>query len=89
MQSTNWTIKLTRRAKVDLKFWKNSNSRIYQKCIDILKQMEYDPTNLKTTGNPEWLKGKLSGCMSHKISKTDRCVYQVLGENKIIKKYSG
>lgn len=81
----NWTVKLSRQAKTDFKFWKNSNVQIFQKCLDIMKQLETDPTNLKTVGNPEWLKGKLFGCMSRRITYADRCIYQVFGKSKIIK----
>ena len=39
----------------------------------------------KNVGHPEWLKGKLAGCMSRRITWADRCVYQVLKKKKIIK----
>jgi Txe/YoeB family toxin of toxin-antitoxin system len=85
MSSQNWTVKLTRQAEKDLKHWKKTDVRIYQKCLHILKKLEKHPTNLENTGHPEWLKSSLSGCMSRRITQADRCVYQVLEEEKMIK----
>ena len=81
----NWTVKLSRQAKEDLKYWQKTKQSIFQKCLGILKELEDNPTNLNTTGLPEWLKGKLAGCMSRRITKYDRCVYQVLDEKRVIK----
>jgi len=81
----NWRVKLTNQAEKDLKHWQKTNTKIFRKCVDILQELEVDPTSLETTGQPEWLKGNFSGCMSRRITQTDRCVYQVLKEERIIK----
>lgn len=81
----NWRVKLTNQVEKDLKHWKKINIKIFKKCVEILQELEVDPINLETTGQTEWLKGNLSGCMSRRITQTDRCVYQVLKEEKIIK----
>ena len=85
MCSTLWTVKLTRHAEKDLRFWYKTNKSVYQKCLEILNQLETDPTNLDTVGQPEWLKKPLSGCMSRRITERDRCVYEVLKKERIIK----
>lgn len=85
MSSRTWTVKLTRQAEKDLKHWKKTNQRVFKKCLQILCELKMDPTNLQTTGQPEWLKGNLSGCISRRITKTDRRVYKVLNKEKVIK----
>lgn len=81
----NWRVKLSSQAEKDLKHWKRTNAKILHKCLQILKEVENGPTNLETVGNPEWLKGNLSGCISREITKKDRCVYQVFKNNRMIK----
>ena len=85
MSSMIWAVKLSRQAEKDLRFWKRSNASIFQKCLDVLEQLENDPLNLETIGRPEWLKKPLSGCMSRQITERDRCVYEVLRKERIIK----
>ncbi|OQX08148.1 MAG: hypothetical protein BWK80_48500 [Desulfobacteraceae bacterium IS3] len=85
MSSVNWKVKLTPQAEKDLKHWKKTNQQIFKKCLQILKKLETEPTNLENTGHPEWLRGRLAGCMSRRITQADRCVYQVIEEDKIIK----
>lgn len=85
MSSRNWTVKLTSQAEKDLKFWHKNNRKVYEKCVEILRQLEADPINLQTTGKPEWLKGNLAGHMSRRITRVDRCVYEVIKDQKIIK----
>lgn len=85
MSSKKWIVRFSRQAEKDLNFWRMSNDRIFQKCLGMLRELEVDPTNLETTGQPEWLKGELLGCMSRRITRADRCVYQVLKKKKIIK----
>lgn len=80
-----WIVKLTRQAEKDLKHWQKTNKNTFQKCLDILKQLETEPTNLQTVGQPEWLKGNLAGCMSRRVTKADRCVYEVLLKQRTIK----
>ncbi|MBT9133036.1 MAG: Toxin RelK [Firmicutes bacterium] len=58
---------------------------MFKKCVQILQQLELDPTNLETVGRPEWLKGNLSGSMSRRISRSDRCVYQVMKKERVVK----
>jgi Txe/YoeB family toxin of toxin-antitoxin system len=85
MSSKIWIVKLTPQAEKDLRYWRKVNPNVFQKCLEILKLLELEPTNLETTGNPEWLRGAFSGCMSRRITKADRCVYQVLKKERIIK----
>ena len=70
----SWKILFERQANKDLKFWLKTNKKIYQKCLEIIAILKNEPTSLKTTGNPEWLKYEFSGCMSRKITQKDRCV---------------
>jgi toxin YoeB len=81
----NWKVKLTPQSESDLRHWKKTNIKVFYKCLQILKELEKNPTNLDTIGHPEWLKGKLSGCMSRRITQKDRCVYQVIENERIIK----
>lgn len=81
----NWIVKLSRQAEKDLKYWRKRDIQIFQKCLHILQELKVNPTKLDTIGHPEWLKGKLKGCMSRRISRADRCVYQVLKKERIIK----
>lgn len=85
MSSENWIVRLTRQAEKDLRHWQKANLKVFQKCLKILKELENNPTSLETTGHPEWLKGNLTGCISRRITQSDRCVYQVFEEEKIIK----
>jgi toxin YoeB len=80
-----WLIKLTRQAERDLKHWHRHDRVTFEKCLELLKQLETDPTNLETSGHPEWLKGDLAGCMSRRINQSDRCVYEVLGDMHVIR----
>ncbi|MFQ5677281.1 MAG: Txe/YoeB family addiction module toxin [bacterium] len=68
-----------------MKYWQKTSKNTFQKCLDILKQLETEPTNLQTVGKPEWLKGNFTGCISRRITKADRCVYEVLEKQKTIK----
>jgi toxin YoeB len=81
----SWQIRLTRQAEHDLKHWRKHDRATFEKCVELLNQLETDPTNLETTGHPEWLKGDLAGCMSRRINQTDRCVYEVLDGVKVIR----
>ena len=85
MSLENWTVKLTPQAEKDLKYWRKTNQQVFQKCLKILKKLETNPIELGDVGHPEWLKGRLSGCMSLRITRVDRCVYEVIGKEKIIK----
>jgi toxin YoeB len=67
-----------------LKHWHRTDRAIFEKCVALLKELEIDPTNLETTGRPEWLKGELTGCMSRRINQVDRCVYEVHADNQSI-----
>ena len=80
-----WLVKLTRQAELDLKYWHRYDRATFEKCLELLKQLETDPTNLETVGHPEWLKGDLAGCMSRRINQSDRCVYEVLGDAHVIR----
>jgi toxin YoeB len=80
-----WTVRLTTRAEKDLKHWHQSDRPTFEKCLKLLKELETDPTNLETTGRPEWLKGELAGCMSRRINQVDRCVYEVRSDRQLIK----
>jgi toxin YoeB len=80
-----WLIKLTRQAEGDLKYWRRHDRATFDKCLELLKQLEADPTNLETSGHPEWLKGDLAGCMSRRINQSDRCVYEVLRDSQVIR----
>lgn len=85
MSSKSWTVKITRHAERDLKFWRKTNHKVFQKCVELLYEIENDPTNLETTGCPEWLKGNFSHCMSRRLTKGDRCVYEVIAKDRVIK----
>ena len=85
MSSKNWTVKLTSQAEKDLKYWRETNRRVFEKCLQILQELKTNPTNLEATGRPEWLKGRLSGCMSKRITQADRCVYQILKKEMVVK----
>jgi len=85
MSSKTWIVKLTRQAEKDLGYWAKNNPKIFDKCLHILTTLENDPLSMKTTGYPKWLKGELTGCMSRRITHADRCVYQVVKENRTIK----
>ncbi|PIX17146.1 type II toxin-antitoxin system mRNA interferase toxin, RelE/StbE family [Candidatus Desantisbacteria bacterium CG_4_9_14_3_um_filter_40_11] len=71
MSLMNWGVKLSNQAEKDLKHWKKTNTKIFGKCLEILQELEVDPTSLETIGQPEWLKGSLSGCMSRRITQKE------------------
>ncbi len=81
----NWNIKLTSNAKKDLIFWFNNNEKTYKKIKQMIEEIKGNPLNFNVTGKPECLSGNLSGCISRRINKKDRLVYEIIKQKKIVK----
>jgi toxin YoeB len=74
-------IEFTIQAKEDLTYWKRTNN------ISVLKKIRMLLENILKTpysgiGKPEALKHELSGKWSRRITKSDRLIYQIVG-NKL------
>lgn len=67
-------------AKHHLTEWKQSGKlSVLNKMAQIFRELEAHP--MTGTGKPERLKGTLSGFWSRRITKADRIVYSIDGEN--------
>ncbi|WP_376878340.1 Txe/YoeB family addiction module toxin [Albirhodobacter sp. R86504] len=68
----------------DYQYWVNTNDKVRERINELIKQCKRTP--LKGTGNPEPLKGDLTGWWSRRISQEDRMVYRVsrTGDGKIL-----
>lgn len=71
----SYTIDLSSRAEKVLKKWKKSNPSAFKKFKDILPELEQHPRT--GTGHPEPLVGGGDITYSHRISKTDRMIYDI------------
>lgn len=75
-----YRIILSELAKQHLSEWKQSGKlSVLNKMAQIFRELEAHP--MTGTGKPERLKGALSGFWSRRITKSDRIVYSIDGEN--------
>jgi toxin YoeB len=61
-------------AVVDLKYWKSTDLKKYQKILTLCKQICVCPVS--GIGQPEPLKHKWSGCWSRRIDQQHRLIYR-------------
>lgn len=54
------------------------------KLVDLLADIAVCPWGLQGIGHPEWLKANFQGCMSRRITREDRLVYQIIGPREIL-----
>lgn len=72
-------IELTKKAQLDLVYWKKSGNKIIQRKIsELLEDLQVHP--FEGVGKPEALKYSLSGSWSRRISLEHRMVYEVIDE---------
>lgn len=75
-----YRIILSELAKQHLSEWKQSGKlSVLKKMAQIFRELEAHP--MTGIGKPERLKGTLSGFWSRRITKSDRIVYSIDGEN--------
>ncbi|HAQ19147.1 MAG TPA: Txe/YoeB family addiction module toxin [Prolixibacteraceae bacterium] len=74
-------IEYTVQAEGDLKYWQRTNNKTILKKIRALLENILE-TPYSGIGKPEALKHELSGKWSRRITKSDRLVYQIVG-NKL------
>jgi len=75
-------LQLTSAALEDLKYWKETQEKIYQKIKHIIEQIRIDPTT--GIGKPEPLKYEWAGYWSRRINEKHRLVYRFDNECVII-----
>lgn len=76
-------IKLSPLAQEHLDFWKHSGKiSVIKKIARMFEELESHP--MEGTGQPEKLKGNLQGYWSRRITKADRMVYKVMGEDVLV-----
>lgn len=72
-------IEFTKKAQLDLDYWKKSGNKIIQRKIsELLEDLQVHP--FEGVGKPEALKYSLSGSWSRRISLEHRMVYEVIDE---------
>ncbi len=72
-------IEFTKKAQLDLVYWKKSGNKIIQRKIsELLEDLQVHP--FEGVGKPEALKYSLSGSWSRRISLEHRMVYEVIDE---------
>ena len=72
-------IEFTKKAQLDLVYWKKSVNKIIQRKIsELLEDLQVHP--FEGVGKPEALKYSLSGSWSRRISLEHRMVYEVIDE---------
>lgn len=62
----------------DYLYWQSQDKKTLKRINQLIRDTERDPFN--GIGNPEPLKGDLSGFWSRRIDDTNRLVYRVNGE---------
>jgi toxin YoeB len=76
-------IEFTVRASEDLIYWQRTNDKTVLKKIRALLENIIE-TPFLGIGKPEALKHELSGKWSRRITKTDRLIYQIVGNRLYI-----
>lgn len=68
---------LTDQFKKDIVKLKSENPKLGSKVLDLIISIQSTPNNpLDGIGQPELLKGNLSGCYSRRISQKHRLIYR-------------
>ena len=76
------SFRLTPRAESDLKYWAKTDPKIYAKIKRLIESaMENPATGI---GKPERLLFELTGYWSRRITRQDRLVYTVVGNELLI-----
>lgn len=71
-------IEFTQEAINDLEYWKKSgNTKVLKRIRLLLESIKQTP--FLGLGKPEPLKHQLAGKWSRRITKADRCIYEVRG----------
>ncbi len=70
------------RAWAEYSNWQSSNARTLKKINDLLKSI--DRNGYSCIGQPEPLRGDLSGWWSVHIDKANRLVFQIIGDELVI-----
>jgi len=76
------TIQFTEKAWKDFEWFLDNDKRIAQRIRKLLKDMLRNPE--EGIGKPERLKFQLSDCLSRRINKEHRLVYQIEKDSLII-----
>ena len=70
------------RAWAEYSNWQSSNARTLKKINELLKSI--DRNGYSCIGQPEPLRGDLSGWWSVHIDKANRLVFQIIGDELVI-----
>lgn len=75
---------LTNQFKKDTQKLKSENPKLLSKVMDLIIAIENSSDNpLAGIGQPELLKGNLSGCYSRRINQKHRLIYRYSATDKI------
>ena len=70
--------------KSDLKKLKKENQKLHSKVFDLITDIDNNAeTPINGIGQPEQLKGNLSGCYSRRITQKHRLIYRFSAADKI------
>ena len=75
------------RAWAEYSNWQSSNARTLKKINELLKSI--DRNGYSCIGQPEPLRGDLSGWWSVHIDKANRLVFQIIGDELVIYSCAG
>ena len=75
------------RAWAEYSNWQSSNARTLKKINELLKSI--DRNGYSCIGQPEPLRGDLSGWWSVHIDKVNRLVFQIIGDELVIYSCAG
>ena len=70
-------VEFTRGAYEDYCYWKENDSKIFNRLISLIKNIKESPFH--GIGKPEPLRGNLAGYWSRRITHEHRVVYKVKG----------
>lgn len=68
-------------------YWQFQDKKVLKKINTLLKEIQRTP--FSGTGEPEGLRGNLSGKWSRRINQKDRLVYEVLDDMIIVTQCKG
>ena len=82
---TSWAIKVSKQAKKDLDWFRQTDRKLFQKCFDLTLAVLEDP--FKGIGKPEPLKSIGSNIWSRRVSLEHRMVYELFDKVIVVAAY--
>lgn len=79
---TSWTLKIAKQAEEDLKWFRDKDKKVYEKCFDLTRAVLEEP--YIGIGKPERLKGLGGNVWSRRVTLEHRMVYEVFVSARLI-----